>query len=161
VIKDSIDKTWIISAQSPIQEQLINELNEPIFIQGPHRVWLRDSSISYFILVTAGSDVSEDKPGDFNDVSNLSLSVHGGQSKEVLINRQKKLHIQKDGTILGICATGTSSRDSLLSWIRILEQHIPKLKDLNIIFTLKSPSSDLVTLNNTFNTTQTEAKESI
>ena len=31
------------------------------------------------------------------------------------------MHEQEDGTILAVCATGSSSRDSLLSWVRKLE----------------------------------------
>uniref|UniRef100_A0A905AUS3 ECSIT C-terminal domain-containing protein n=1 Tax=Glossina morsitans morsitans TaxID=37546 RepID=A0A905AUS3_GLOMM len=33
----------------------------------------------------------------------------------------RSVHQQDDGTICAICATGTSTKDSLLSWIRLLE----------------------------------------
>lgn len=40
--------------------------------------------------------------------------------------------------------TGTSSRDSLLSWIRLLEKHgNPLLSNIPVIFTLTAPPTDL------------------
>lgn len=35
---------------------------------------------------------------------------------------KKSVHVQDDGTIYAICATGTSTKDSLLSWVRLLER---------------------------------------
>ena len=51
-IEDSIDKTWIVSGQSPQQQQIVEELatNESIYVEGPFKVWLRNMSIAYFML---------------------------------------------------------------------------------------------------------------
>lgn len=40
-----------------------------------------------------------------------------------IVSKPRSVHQQDDGTILAICATGTSSKDSLLSWIRLLEKN--------------------------------------
>lgn len=46
--------------------------------------------------------------------------------------------------ILWNIVTGTSSRDSLLSWIRLLEKHNnPILANIPVIFTLVAPPSDV------------------
>lgn len=51
----------------------------------------------------------------------------------------KSVHVQDDGTIYGICATGTSTKDSLLSWIRLLEQDgNPALASLPVLFKFRS-----------------------
>lgn len=51
----------------------------------------------------------------------------------------RSLHQQDDGTIYAICATGTSSKDSLLSWIRLLqEQGNPILGDMPVLFKFRS-----------------------
>jgi len=50
----------------------------------------------------------------------------------------KSVHEQEDGKILGVCATGTSSKDSLLSWIRLLEKNNPKLAKLPVLFRIRS-----------------------
>ena len=52
--------------------------------------------------------------------------------------------LQEDGTILGCCATGTSSKDSLLSWVRFLQRDNPDIKDIPILFTLTSPLGPIV-----------------
>lgn len=51
-LEDSADKTWVMSAQSPVQQKLINEHPEdkPLFVEGPFLVWLRRLSMTYFIL---------------------------------------------------------------------------------------------------------------
>ena len=42
--------------------------------------------------------------------------------------------------------TGTSSRDSLLSWIRFLQRDNPDLENIPILFTLQSPIGEVVPL---------------
>lgn len=63
---------------------------------------------------------------------------------------KRSIHQQDDGTIYAICATGTSTKDSLLSWVRLLEQHgNPNLANIPVLFKFKSPVNDkaLVVLN--------------
>lgn len=53
------------------------------------------------------------------------------------------VHEQEEGYIFACCATGTSSKDSLLSWIRHLEKHgNPVLGSLPVVFKLKSSALD-------------------
>lgn len=54
------------------------------------------------------------------------------------------VHEQEDGVIYSVCATGTSSKDSLLSWIRHLEiDGNPILAKVPIVFTLRSGQKEL------------------
>ena len=55
-------------------------------------------------------------------------------------------HEQEDGTILAVCATGTSSKDSLLSWVRLLQVENPDLENIPVLFTLTTPHSNVVPL---------------
>lgn len=55
------------------------------------------------------------------------------------------IHEQDDGIIFALCATGTSSKDSLLSWIRLLENDgNPALGTIPIVFTLKSAEKEII-----------------
>ena len=63
------------------------------------------------------------------------------------MSSQQELHIENDGKYLALCITGTSSRDSLLSWIRLLELTNENLKNVQIIFTLKTMTSEIQTIN--------------
>lgn len=65
------------------------------------------------------------------------------------MSSQQELHIENDGKYLALCITGTSSRDSLLSWIRLLELTNENLKNVQIIFTLKTMTSEIQTINET------------
>lgn len=139
----SVDKTWIVSAQAPSQRELINEIftDQPLYVDGPHTVWLKEHQITYFMLRADNrlKENPDEQEPDPLDVTNIPLHTHG-QSKEGALMKQKNIHTQEDGTILSLAATGTSSRDSLLSWIRFLQKSNPKLEHLQVIFTLKAPN---------------------
>ena len=53
------------------------------------------------------------------------------------------VHEQADGTVLGMCITGSSSKDSLVSWMKALQATNPKLADIPILFLLRSPEAGL------------------
>jgi evolutionarily conserved signaling intermediate in Toll pathway len=56
----------------------------------------------------------------------------------------RTVHEQIDGTIIAIAATGSSSRDSLLSWIRFLQQSNPALDRIPVLFSMTSPLGQVV-----------------
>ncbi|RWS30520.1 evolutionarily conserved signaling intermediate in Toll pathway-like isoform X2 [Leptotrombidium deliense] len=153
-IEDCIDKTWIISSQSPSQKEILNNLKEraAVYVYGPFTVWLKYKSISYFVLRASPSSSEEkfvhENDDDPLDVYDLRLNVYGGKSAKEVLSHQKKIHEQPEGNILAICATGTSSRDSVLSWIRILETFNHNLSRLQVVFTSKGSVTDVATMNN-------------
>lgn len=56
---------------------------------------------------------------------------------------KKSVHHQDDGTIYAVCATGTSTKDSLLSWIRLLEVNgNSSLAQIPVLFKLTSKVDD-------------------
>ncbi|XP_026724950.1 evolutionarily conserved signaling intermediate in Toll pathway, mitochondrial [Trichoplusia ni] len=146
-IEASLDKTWIISAQSESQKILLSEqpADEPLVVRGPFNVYLRDQVVTYFMLLGKTRPELKDDTDD-DDVSNIPkpLGIPGLVGKTTLPAVRQTVHEQDDGTIISLCATGTSSRDSLLSWIRLLEKHgNPLLSTLPVIFTLTAPPNDL------------------
>lgn len=151
-VDSSLDKTWIVSAQAPSQKELIEEVapDQPLFLEGPFRVWLKDQQILYHQLRADNrAKVSPSKKSDPDplDVTNIPFHLYGSSSSPDILMTQKGIHQQEDGTILALAATGTSSRDSLLSWLRLLQSANPKLEHLKVIFTLKAPHVDLETVN--------------
>ncbi|KAL0841300.1 hypothetical protein ABMA28_015015 [Loxostege sticticalis] len=148
-IEASLDKTWIVSAQSEIQKVLLEEQppEEPLVIKGPFDVYLRDQVVTYFTLLgKTRQEVEDDKDPD--DVSNIEKppGIPGYLGSTKLPSVKCTVHEQDDGTIVAVCATGTSSRDSLLSWIRLLEKNGNQvLSKIPVIFTLTAPPSDIAT----------------
>lgn len=55
---------------------------------------------------------------------------------------KQSIHQQDDGTIYAICATGTSTKDSLLSWVRLLEKTNPILTQKPVLFKFISNVDD-------------------
>ncbi|XP_013200001.1 evolutionarily conserved signaling intermediate in Toll pathway, mitochondrial [Amyelois transitella] len=146
-IEASLDKTWIVSAQSGAQQVLLAEQpeDEPLVVKGPYMVYLRDQTVNYFLLIgKIRPEIKDDTDPD--DVSNIEKpsGIPGFIGSTKLPSIRNTLHEQDDGTIVSVCATGTSSRDSLLSWIRLLEKNDnPVLSSIPVIFTLTAPPSDI------------------
>ncbi|XP_022915465.1 evolutionarily conserved signaling intermediate in Toll pathway, mitochondrial-like [Onthophagus taurus] len=146
-IADSIEDTWIVSAQSPIQQDLLRQHNvkEPIYVEGPYRVWLRTKSVNYFMLRANPKIFPEETEDLSDDVSKIDVSFFNfTPPKMKSLANIPSIHEQNDATIFALCATGTSSKDSLLSWIRHLEKDGNSvLSTLSVVFTLKSSGKEL------------------
>lgn len=148
----ALDKTWIVSGQSEEQRQMIRALpkDKAIYVEGGFRVWLREAQVTYFILrgePALRDRTTYDNTLDEDDVKNFKLWMYGEPDDRIeemlpLANN----HEQEDGTILAVCATGTSSKDSLLSWVRLLQMDNPDLENIPILFTLSTPQSNVVPL---------------
>ena len=63
------------------------------------------------------------------------------QSKAVI--KRPSCHEQEDGVVLAMCITGSSSKDSLASWIKFLEDSNPSLATTPVLFLLKSPGNEV------------------
>lgn len=52
-VADSIDKTWIVSGQSPVQKRLLKRhpVGMALRIEGPFFIWLRNRQINYYVLM--------------------------------------------------------------------------------------------------------------
>lgn len=57
----------------------------------------------------------------------------------------RSVHEQDDGIIYAVCVTGTSSKDSLLSWVRLLQKNgNPILGEVPVLFRFKTGDRSLV-----------------
>ncbi|XP_019894714.2 evolutionarily conserved signaling intermediate in Toll pathway, mitochondrial [Musca domestica] len=145
-IKDALDQTWIVSGMSPDQSQLLKEhpRNKAVYIEGPFMIWLRNRTINYFTL-RADPDMEflnslRNQQIDEDDVTHLHVPFFGKvPRKPHQVGKVRSVHQQDDGTIFAICATGTSTKDSLLSWIRLLEANgNPSLGEIPVLFRFHS-----------------------
>lgn len=143
---DSVDHTWIVSGQSPTQQELLHKISSstPVFVEGVFCIYLKHHQISYFTLRADTVPVKRIQE-DFDDVSQIPLHMFGMEEPrpaDLII--PPSIHEQEDGTILAVCATGTSSRDSVLSWVRFLQETNPRLREIPVVFTLRSPVTGLI-----------------
>lgn len=149
-IKDAIDQTWIISAQSPTQRQLLqqHDVKKPVYVEGAFKVWLKGRPMNYFILrAEPKPKIDEEDDSDNIDKIQIPFFIKPPVSKKLTVI--PSVHEQEDGVILALCATGTSSKDSLLSWIRHLEKHgNENLATIPVVFTLRSSQREIAKANN-------------
>ncbi|XP_055587832.1 evolutionarily conserved signaling intermediate in Toll pathway, mitochondrial [Uranotaenia lowii] len=149
-VTEALDHTWIVSGQSPEQSELLaRHKQKPVFIEGPFVIWLRNRSINYFLLKSESNPPAPKDDEDFDDVRNLKIPFvgigisHSMETPRNKIGFKRSIHEQDDGTIFAICCTGTSTKDSLLSWVRLLEKHgNPCLGELPVLFKFTSNVPD-------------------
>merc|ERR1712059_21992 len=145
-VVDSNDQTWVVTGQSNTQKDLLENLPKgtALYVEGAFRVWLKDSQVSYFILRGPPVPALPPPSADDDDMSTITRWMDGEKSPAGTVAKIPGVHEQEDGTILAICATGSSSRDSLLSWVRVLEQSCPSLEHMAVLFTLTSPLGPVI-----------------
>ena len=86
----------------------------------------------------------------FLDVSNIEVPYFAfGQHRHSKrkVSLVKSVHEQDDGTIFAICCTGSSTKDSLLSWIRLLEEDgNADLSKIPVLFKFRSAIPNQLTV---------------
>lgn len=148
-VPNVVDKTWIVYSQSPLQQAIIERLDPStlLYIENQGVTYVNDDYLSYFVLKVYDDEETikrraEQKESDYN-FNTLKMRFFGKPIKEKLEDMDKVHHID-DGHILGIAITGTSSQDSLLSWLKLLQQRNPKLNSLNVVFKAIRPTMEVL-----------------
>ena len=77
-------------------------------------------------------------PELFSDVSNLLSHMQEKQP-------ERTVHEEDEAVVLGIACSGTSSPDSMLSWVRALTAACPRLRHLQILFRMSQTVRDQAT----------------
>ena len=79
-ISESIDKTWIVSGQSPDQKEMITKLpkDKALYVEGGFRVWLREAQVlEKMRLPCILSIVMSKGPAVFELKQHVTLIDHG------------------------------------------------------------------------------------
>jgi len=143
------EKSWIVSGISPAQKKLLSTWpkKSTLYVEGAFRVWLRGCQVNYFILRGESRPKRpEESKKNVDDLKRIRIWTHTDVPEDEIDElhlSEPSVHEQDDGTILACCATETSSKDSLLSWVRLLEKEIPNMDNLQILFTIKQAWSPI------------------
>ncbi|CAG5118127.1 unnamed protein product, partial [Candidula unifasciata] len=140
------EDTYIVSAQSPAQQHLISKhcSDQPLFVEGPYPVYMRDTRQHYFLLRSEPDVKSLKAKQHFEEQNDNKIFEWQSYFEEEHTEEMKlplTVHQQEDSTILGLCITGTSLKSSVVSWIRCLEKHNPNLSQTPVLFKLISLES--------------------
>lgn len=134
-LPDTIEDTWIMSSMSSMQEDLLSVLKptDTLFIEGPGKVWCGTKSLDYFVL--RGKKIEREIiEADVISIDQVEIPYHDMRKKGIPLS----VYEQEDGTYYAMCVTGTSSKESLVSWIRFLEKKNPNLAKVPVVFKIKS-----------------------
>lgn len=143
-IEGSIDKTWITYSQSPVQSQIIEKLDENsvLFIEDCGLTYVGDNYLGYFALKVYDDEEFKKtlvkEPPTFN-YNRLKVKFWGKPIREKLNEMEEEYHID-NYRLLAIGMTGTSSNDSLSSWLKMMQQRNPKLAKMNVVFKTYTPT---------------------
>jgi signaling intermediate in Toll pathway protein len=151
------EKTWIITAQSMKQKQLLDAHKKevPIFVEGPYFCWIRDKKVEYFLMKSDPLEETKTKMKKLDEYDSDDLTkmynMFADPSKQVDSASSKTLelsiHEQADGNIYAMCCTETRTKSSLYTWTKFLEIQTNKLKDYIIVYRYKEKTNVLAQLN--------------
>lgn len=155
--KEKFDDTWIVTAQSQKQIELLKKHKKetPIFVEGPFVSWIRSKMVEYFVMKTDPDPEilekmkhNENFDNNEENLKNLYNVFSDPFEQNKAVNKKFDLSVHElpDGTIFAMCCTGTGTKTSLYCWTKILEKQIEELKDFVIVFKIKPKSSFLVDL---------------
>lgn len=143
-IANSKDKTWIIYSQSPVQSEIIEKLDEKsvLYIEDCGLTYVGENYLSYFALKVYDDEEYKKsitrEPPTFN-YNRLKVKFWGKPIREKLMEMEDQYHID-NYRLLAIGMTGTSSNDSLSSWLKLMQQRNPKLARMNVVFKTYTPT---------------------
>ncbi|CAF0705802.1 unnamed protein product [Brachionus calyciflorus] len=155
--KDNFESTWIVTAQSQKQAELLKDHKKsiPIFVEGPFITWIRSKMVEYFVMKTDPDPEIIEKikqNENYDDLDQNFKNLHNMFNDpfrdEFSKNKKSDLSVHEltDGTIFALCCTGTGTKTSLFYWTKILEKQISELKDFIIVYKIKPKPSFLVDL---------------
>nr|XP_033207003.1 evolutionarily conserved signaling intermediate in Toll pathway, mitochondrial [Bombus vancouverensis nearcticus] len=144
-VPDAIDDTWIVSTMSESQQKLlaVQPIDKSLTVEGPFAVWVDKYYIDYFVL--KGEAIKREIIYEnCDDITKLKIPFWEKHNFKIPVT----IHEQEDGVYYAMCATGTSSKDSLLSWIRCLQKTNPILEKVPVTFKLKSITNEQLYIKN-------------
>ncbi len=146
------EKTWIVSAQSSKQKDLLQKHNPiiPIFVDGPIICWVRSKMVEYYVMKTDTLDETKEKlkklkEFDDYDFKNAFTVFEDPFNTKAVATRKPEMSVHElpDGNIYAICCTGTQTKTSLYNWMKLLELENDSLRNKLVVFRIKEKSSFL------------------
>lgn len=146
-IENFVDKTWVVYAQSVVQQETLESLDEKsiLHVEECGITYVREQYLNYFALKIYDDEnyikTIHKKEPTFN-YNRLKYRFHGKPLKEKLREFEDFYHID-NYRLLALGVTGTSSNDSLSSWIKIMQRRNPKLAKLTVVFHTQAPTPEI------------------
>lgn len=147
--------SFIASAMCVTQQNLIQKHNpdKPLFVEGGFSYWLRHKMTTYFILradpdmeMLKWYDQAEKDLKNDDDLFNWKSFLEDEEGGHLMAPRS--VHEQDDGTVLAMAVTSSGTKDSLVTWIRCLQEGNPALEKIPVLFRIRTPDSQVQIIGN-------------
>lgn len=154
-IEKYIEDTWILSAQSTKQKDLLKKHKReiPIFVEGPNYTWIRSKLVNYYVLKTDPLDETKKRQEQIKNYNEEDFkNVHNPfenpfeQANKTNKKPELSVHEQLDGIIYGVCCTGSNSKQSIIDWTNFLIKTNPSLENFIIVYRIKDKPGFLTTV---------------
>lgn len=151
-LSDSIDKTWIVYSTSRSQNAILDDLDpkSTLYLEKAGFAFVDSKYLNFFTLkakvdpeiAKIKAKAREPNPYGVN-FNRLRVKFYGAPVEEKLQSIKDQYFVD-DGYVLSVGFTGTSSQDSALSWLKIMQQSNPKLNDMKVVFRFPKPIPELL-----------------
>ena len=151
-IENSEEITWIVSAQSRKQKELLlkHDNKIPIFVDGPNFCWVKSKMVEYYLMKTDPLEETKEKikkikEYDEDDLAKAYNVFTDPFNSKAVANKKPELSVHElvEGNIYAICCTGTQTKTSLYNWTKFLELENKTLREKLILFRIKEKSTFL------------------
>ncbi|TKR61183.1 hypothetical protein L596_028328 [Steinernema carpocapsae] len=143
-----LDDKWIVSAQSPLQEVVLNEMDTKthLYVDAPRKVYVMDKTVQYAVL---SSDpipgvLEEFLDDDEEDVNRFSEWKSPWERDP--FRKERNLHQQSDQTVLALAVFEETGQEAAAAWINHLQERCSKIQEFDVLFRLQSATASVQTV---------------
>ncbi|XP_012585262.1 PREDICTED: evolutionarily conserved signaling intermediate in Toll pathway, mitochondrial [Condylura cristata] len=141
-------KPHILGIQSPDQQEALahHDPAQPIFVEGPFSLWLRDKCIYYHILRADLLPPDERKVEEIPEEWNLyyPMQLDLDYERSGWDDYEFDTEEVEEGPIFAICMAGAHDQATLAKWIQGLQETNPALAKIPVVFRLGSSTGELL-----------------
>lgn len=152
-VADSVDKTWLVFSQSPTQQSIIERLpaGSVLYVEEGGNSYIDDKYLTYFTLKyyldeKAAAEKDRLPERDFN-YHTVKVQFYGRPIREKIKELEDEYYMD-GGYLLSTAISGTSSQDSLLSWMKLLQERNPNLNKLSVVFRMARQTPEMIEYDN-------------
>ncbi|KAL8164590.1 UNVERIFIED_CONTAM: hypothetical protein K2H54_054024 [Gekko kuhli] len=136
----AIDHPHIIGIQSPDQQSLLARHNpeRPVFVEGPFRLWLKNTCVYYYVLRAELLPLEERKEEVIDPERNFyyPMELDFDLERGPWDDEEFDIDEVEEGPVFAMCMAGAGDQATLAKWIVGLQETNPVLGQTPVVFRL-------------------------
>lgn len=144
---EEITLPHIVGIQSPDQMEILakHKPTKPVFVEGPHRLWLRDTCVYYYVLRADPLPPEEkvEEPYDPERCFSYPLQLDLDLDRDMGDDTSFHVDEVEEGQVYAMCMSGQGDQATLNQWISGLQETNPILGHIPTLFRLDAGPREL------------------